>query len=221
LKRLALALAALAALAPAGCGGDEEAAPAGLEQRVASSEDAPGWEADPVETGVVVANAEEFVSELGHAFINPTDEETAELKESSFVRAVDDTLFKPAESGGAHTSEAPHLHTMVIEFGSEQDAQRAVEFLHTDSIRPCPETCASQAEEFEVDGVDDAQGTHRFATADAIEETGDDVEPFDSYELQFTDGVFAYRIELRGPPGSVSEEEVEEIAGRLYDRVTG
>jgi hypothetical protein len=221
LKRLAIALAALAAVAPAGCGGDEEAAPPAFNQRVASSEDAPDWEADPVETGFVVANAEEFLSKLGDAFINPTDEETAELTESSFVRAVDDTLFKPEEPGGPHTSEAPHLHTLVMEFGSGEDAQRAVEILHADSIRPCPENCASQAEEFEVDGIDDAQGTHRFATAEAIEQTGDDVEPFDSYEIQFADGVFAYRIELRGPLGSVSEEEVEEIANRLYDRVTG
>jgi hypothetical protein len=43
----------------------------------------------------------------------------------------------------------------------------------------------------------------------------------DSYEIQFADGPFAYRIKLSGPPDKVSQDEAEEIAGKLYDRVAG
>ena len=222
MKGLLLILATIAALAVAACGGEDEAAPLGLEQRVASAEDAPGWEPDPVEKGVTVGSPDEFVSKLGDAFINPTDEETAELRGSSFVGAIDDTLFLPDEPGGSHTGDAPHLRTLVLEFESGDDAQRAVEILHADSIRPCPETCATQVEEFDVDGIDDAQGVRRFATAEAIEAVGDDdVRPFDSYEIHFADGSFAYRVVITGAPGAVSEEEVEEITQRLYDRVSG
>ena len=37
----------------------------------------------------------------------------------------------------------------------------------------------------------------------------------------FTDGVFAYRVRLNGPPGSVSEDQAEDIAKSLYERVHG
>jgi hypothetical protein len=47
------------------------------------------------------------------------------------------------------------------------------------------------------------------------------VHPFDGYEIGFADGVFAYRIILNGPPGKVTQEEAEQIAKSLYDRVKG
>ncbi len=67
-----------------------------------------------------------------------------------------------------------------------------------------------------------AHGTHRIATAESIQQTGDSEEtPFDGFEIQFSDGVFAYRMILSGPPGEVTQDEVEEIAKSLYDRVSG
>jgi hypothetical protein len=109
-----------------------------------------------------------------------------------------------------------------MQFGSADDAKTAAGLLQTDSVRPCPETCAEQAEEFEVDGIPGAYGTHRFATAESIQESGDtEADPFDGFEIGFADGVFAYRVIYDGPPGTVSEDEAEEIAQHLYDRVHG
>jgi hypothetical protein len=73
-----------------------------------------------------------------------------------------------------------------------------------------------------VDGIPGAYGTHRFATAESIQQTGDtEVRPFDDFSIGFADGVFAYRIILSGDPGKVTEAQVEEIAKSLYDRVHG
>jgi hypothetical protein len=226
LKLLLLALAATVAFAPAGCGGDDDSAtstgPIALEQRVVSEEDAPGSEPDPVETPVKVSSKDEFASKLGDRFVNPPPEDIQTLRSSSFVSAYDATRFTPAEEGGPHSRTAPHVSTLVMQFGTADDATTAVDLLKADSVRPCPETCAEQAEEFEFDGIPGAYGTHRFATAASIEETGDtESDPFDGFEIGFADGVFAYRIILDGPPGDVSQEEAEEIAQNFYDRVHG
>jgi hypothetical protein len=109
-----------------------------------------------------------------------------------------------------------------MQFGTADDAGTAVDLLQADSVRPCPETCSEQAEEFEVDGIPDAYGTHRFATEESIQESGDtEADPFDGFEIGFADGVFTYRVIFDGPPGTVSEDEAEEIVQRLYDRVRG
>jgi hypothetical protein len=226
LKLLVLALAATAALPLAACGGDDGSAtstgPVTLEQRVVTEADAPGSEPDPVETPVRVSSKDEFADKLGDKFVNPPPEDIETLSSSSFVSAYDAARFFPAEEGGPHSRTLPHVFSLVMQFGSEDDAKTAVDLLQADSIRPCPETCAQQAEEFEFDGIPDAYGTHRFATAESIEATGDtEADPFDGFELGFADGVFAYRVLLNGQPGQVSQEEAEEIAQHLYDRVHG
>jgi hypothetical protein len=206
----------------AACGGDDGVAtstgPIALEQRVVTEEDAPDSKEDPVETPQTAASAEEFVDRLGDAFINPTPEEVQEFQTSTFVRAYNATRF----IGDEHSMTAPHIISLVMQFETEDDATRAAEISHADSIRPCPETCASQAEEFDVADIPGAAGTHRFATAESIEATGDtEARPFDEYEIDFADGAFAYRITLRGAPGEVSEDDAEEIAEALYERVKG
>jgi hypothetical protein len=74
-----------------------------------------------------------------------------------------------------------------------------------------------------VDGIPDARGVHRIATAEDIEAAGTESEqPSDSYWVGFTVGSVVYVMELHGPPGgSVSEEQGQEIASAYYDRLTG
>jgi hypothetical protein len=223
---LVLALTVAAMLAFAACGGNEGGAtatgPVTMEQRVVTKEDAPDFEADPVEKPVTVSGADEFISRLGERFVNPTPKEVSEFKSRGFVKARHVTLFMPATPGGPHTRNAPHIFSLAMQFDSDQGANDALAFFKTDSVRPCPETCANQAEEFDVDGIPGAYGTHRFATAESIQQTGDtEVKPFDDFSIGFADGVFAYRIILSGDPGKVKEGQVEEIAKRLYDRVHG
>jgi hypothetical protein len=222
LKTVTLALAAAAVVGLIACGGGGSKEPLTIDQRVPSAEDAPGSKADPVETPVSVSSADEFISKLGDRFINPTPQDVAKFKSSGFLRALHKTRFIPKEPGGPHTMTAPHIFSLVMQFKTEDGANTALDIVHTDSLRPCPETCATQVEEFDP-GFDDATGTRRYATAESIQATGDqEVHPFDRYEIDFADGVFAYRIELSGrPPGAVTEEEAEEIAKSLYERVQG
>jgi hypothetical protein len=193
-----------------------------MDQRVVTKEDAPDFEADPVEKAQTVSGADEFISRLGERFINPTPEEVSDFKSSGFVKARHVTLFMPATPGGPHTRNAPHIFSLAMQFDSEQGANDALALFKADSVRPCPETCSNQAEEFDVDGIPGAYGTHRFATAESIQQAGDsEGRPFDDFSIGFAEGVFAYRIILSGDPGKVTEGQVEEIAKSLYDRVKG
>jgi hypothetical protein len=223
LRPLLIAVAAIAAIGLSACGGDEAAAPLGLDQRVPSATDASGSKPDPVEKRVTATGPDEFITRLGDQLVNPTDEETNEFKTSmGFVKGVHDTRFFPSEPGAAHDRLDVHVFSLVLQFDSNDGAEKASELLHNDGLRPCPETCATQVREFDVDGIQDASGVRRFATAADIKAAGTDQDrPYDSYAIRFADGDFAYVIELFGPPGEVSEEEAEEIAGKLYDRVKG
>jgi hypothetical protein len=222
LKPLLLTVAAIAALALSACGGDEAAAPLGLEQRVPSLADTPGSKADPVETRVTVTGTEEFITKLHDRLVNLTDKDRRDFEAMGFVKGVHDTRFFPSEPGAAHDRFDVHVFSLVLQFDSNDGAMRATELLHNDGLRPCPETCATQVREFDVDGIPDATGVRRLATAADIKAAGTDQDrPYDSYTIRFADGDFAYDIELFGSPGEVSEEEAEEIAGKLYDRVKG
>ena len=82
-------------------------------------------------------------------------------------------------------------------------------------------SCAVQISTFDVDDIADARGVHRIATAEDIERVGtEDQQPFDSYLVGFTNGAFVYTVDLRGPPGSVSENQALDIASAYYDRLT-
>jgi hypothetical protein len=171
-KAVVLTLAAAAALVLAACGSEKSAAPLALDQRVPTAQDAPGSKPDPVEKRVTVTGPGEFISRLGERFINPTPKEVADFKQSGFLRAIHDTRFFPATPGGPHTRNAVHIFSLVMQFKSDDGAQTALDFLNTDSLRPCPRKCATQIKEFDVD-ISDAHGVRRFATAEDIKATGD------------------------------------------------
>ncbi len=64
-----------------------------------------------------------------------------------------------------------------------------MEWLVDDSMKPCPETCAVEISEFDVDGIPDARGIRRTQTEEDIAARGrPDDRPFDSYKTIFTDG---------------------------------
>ena len=121
-----------------------------------------------------------------------------------------------------HSRDDVHTFSLVVQFDSPDGAREMADFFHTDGVRPCPESCAFSVTEFDVDGIPGATGVRRYASEDAIQAagTGED-RPYDSYNIQFADGDFAYRIDLGGPPGEPSEDQAVEIAKALYDRVHG
>jgi hypothetical protein len=191
-----------------------------MDQRVVTEEDWPGSKPDPVEKPLSVSGPEEFISKLGDDLVNPTKKEVDDLKSSSFVGALRWTRYM--SQGFGHTPVVPHVFSLVMQFGTEQDAKDAAETLRLDSLRPCPESCAESAEAFAVSDIPGAFGTHRFATAESVQQAGStDDHPFDDYQVVFADGVFAYRMILSGQPGKVTQDEAEEIARSIYDRVKG
>lgn len=213
-------LVALALVIPTGCGGGDDAPdePVPLAQRVVTAEDAPGSKPDPVEKRQMTVEFDEFVDVLHEVAIDPdTEEMTDVFSEAGFEGAIIDTRFY----GATHSPEAPHINSSVIQLESDAGAANVLEWIESDSMKPCPTTCAVKISEFDMDGVPDAWGVRRSASAEDIEAVGTaDDRPFESYGIGFTDGSFVYTVDLHGPPGSVSEEQAENIARSLYERIS-
>jgi len=222
LKALLFAFAVAAVLGLAACGGGSDEAtstgPLALDQRVVTEEDAPDSKPDPVEKRQTAADEDEFVEKMGDAFINPTEQETGDLQNVGFVQAIRDTRY----FGDVHSKDAAHTFSLVVQFDSPDSAKEMADFFHTDSLRPCPESCAFSVSEFDVDGIPGATGVRRYASEEAVQAAGTSENiPRDSYAIFFADGDFAYDIDLGGPPGTTSEDKAVEIAQNLYDRVHG
>ena len=215
-------LAALVLIVPVACGGEDEtaAAPLPVAQRFVTAEDAPGSKPDPVETRQTTVDFDEFIVGLTDASIDPDKEEmTTVFQDAGFKGAgVDTRFFGETHSPGS----SPHVSSSFIELESDEGATSALEWLETDSKKPCPMSCAAQISEFDVDDIPDARGIHRVATAEDIERVGnEDERPNDSYSILFTNGAFVYTVDLFGPPGSVTEEQAQTIANAYYERLKG
>lgn len=220
MRLVALFVTAVIALSTAACGGGggEDAAPLALAQRVSGEADAPGSQADPVETPITVTGIED-VRSLPDGLFSPEEEDVSAMEEAGLVSALVDTRFFPAEPGAEHVGGEPHLATLVMQVASEKGAADMADVLHDDGLEPCPGTCAVDFSEFEVDGIPDARGVARITTAERLEETGEQGDPFAVYKITFADGPFAYELDMFGPPDEVSQQQLEEIAKNLYERV--
>jgi len=214
---IAVTLAGLTACS-SGSGEATSTGPLALDQRVVTEEDAPGSKPDPVEKRQIAPDEQAFSDTMGDAFINPTDEEKARLGTIGFVEAIRDTRY----FGDVHSQDDLHTFSLVVQLDSPDGAKEMADFFHTDGVRPCPESCAFSVTEFDVGGIPGATGVRRYASEEAVKTAGTaENRPYDSYNIQFADGDFAYRIDLGGPPGKPSEDKAVEIAKALYDRVHG
>lgn len=212
-------LVPLTAVALVACSGGDETAPPPLAQRFLTAADAPGTKPDPVETRETTVDFDEFIAVLGPALIDPDEEEmTTVFQEAGFERAGRDARF----FGATHTPDGRHVFSSFIELDSEDGATSALDWLEADSMKPCPRSCATRIGSFDVDGIPDARGVHRIATAEDVEAAGFEGErPSESYWVGFTVGPIVYTVDLSGPPGSVSEEQAESIASAYFDRLAG
>ena len=201
------------------CGGGDDAPP--IEERFPTAAEAPGSKPDPQETRETPEELDEFIVAFRDALIDPDQEEMTTLfEEAGFERAGLDVRF----FGETHEEEPlpPHLFSWFIELDSEDSATSVLEWIEAETMKPCPESCAVRFGSFDVDGIPGARGVHRIATEESIEAAGAPGEvPSESYWMGFTDGPIVYTLELMGPPGSVSEEQAEEIVNAYRDRLTG
>ena len=211
-------LVPLTAVAFVACSGGDDA-PLPVAQRFPTAADAPGTKPDPVEKRVTHVDLDEFIVAFSEAVIDPDDEEmTTVFQEAGFMGAGLDVRF----FGDSHSPDAPHLFGWFIELDSEDGAMSVLDWLEVDSMKPCPESCAAVISNFEVDGIPDARGVHRIATAEDIEAAGTEGQtPSEEYWAGFTDGSIVYTVNLSGPPGSVSEEQTQMIVGAYHHRLTG
>jgi hypothetical protein len=221
--RIAIPLvAALAMITLVGCGGnDETSTPPALAQRFVSAEDAPGSKPDPVEKRETTTDFDIFIAALKDHSIDPDDDEIkAVFKPDDFKSAGQDARF----FGATHSPETSvHVFSSFIELGSKDAATSALDWLETDELKPCPMSCAVKRTSFEVEDIPGARGVHRLATAADIERVGNnDERPQDDYWIGFTDGPTVYTVVLHGHavPGTVSEDQAQQIASAYYDRLT-
>ena len=223
MRLVLLVLAVFAALSLAACGGsdDEASAPPPVAERFVTAADAPGSKPDPVEKQATTTDFDTFISALDDASINADREEmTTVFDEAAFVSAGQDARY----FGDTHSPETSvHVFSSFIEQDSDDAATSALDWLEADQMKPCPESCAVQRSSFEVDGIPDARGVHRIATAEDIERVGTkDERPQDDYWIGFTHGPVVYTMVLHGHavPGTVSEEQAQDIARAYYERLS-
>jgi len=215
-------VAVLAMITLVGCGGnDETSTPPALAQRFVSAEDAPGSKPDPVEKRTTTTDYHSFISALSDEAVDPSSDDMATVfKRAAFVSAGQDARF----FGAKHSPETSvHVFSSFIELGSEDAAKRALDWLETDEMKPCPMSCAVKRSSFEVKDIPGARGVPRLATADDIEQVGNkDERPQDDYWIGFTKGPVVYTVVLHGHavPGTVSEDQAQQIASAYYDRLT-
>jgi hypothetical protein len=201
--------------------GDAGTAPAvPIAQRFLATADAPGTKPDPVEKRETTDDLDGFIAYLApHLFVDLDREETiGVLERAGFTWAASDVRF----FGKTHQRRGPHLFGSIIEVQSEDGAKNVLDLLEADSKKPCPMSCAVRVSSFDVEGIPDGRGVHRLATAERIEAAGtEDEHPSDDYWVGFTEGSIVYTVRVQGLPGSVSEDQAQEIARAYYDRLTG
>ena len=208
-------LVPLTAIALVACGAE----PVPVAERFPTAAEAPETKPDPVEKRQIADDFDDFLVALTPALMDPDrDEMTTAFQEADFIRAGVDFRF----FGETHSPEAPHLISWFIELDSEEGASSARDWLEADTRKPCPHSCATRVNSFNVEGIPDARGVHRIATAEDIEAAGfGDEVPNDSYWVGFTIGSIVYTVDLHGPPGSVSQEQALMIASTYYERLAG
>jgi hypothetical protein len=203
-------------LAAAGCGGnggEDEAKPLSLEQRLLSPADAPGFTQQTAQ--FEWNDAQQVVDEgIGPALPQQNAAEaTRVLEDANFIDGAARVLSKPG------TKE--NLITIVLRFGSPGGGTSVLRWLHEQDLAPCTGNCGIRISELAVDGIPEAAGAQRVVNEAAA---GATPPPWDRYIIEFTDGAFLYSVERASPyqtPTDGDATDAEDAAQALYDRVKG
>jgi hypothetical protein len=223
LRLIALCLALFTASAVTACGGSSPATAPGpvpgayaptalpLWQRVLGSGELSGFvsELSPPK----LLDLDSFIDQAKVAFIRLTPAEVRrELTNDAFRGAVISSLSSSASKDMIAAS-------VVVQFGSPVQAERASRFFTSDSLETCRNTCNVQIARFDIPDLH-AQGSHRMRS-EAAAGAGDE-QPFESYDVGFVDGPFVYDVFVLAPrPGMVAGNTVVAAVRALYARVHG
>jgi len=145
-------LVPLTAVVFVACSGGDDAPPP-LEQRFVTAADAPGSKPDPEEGRETAEVVDEFVATFSQHMVDPDrDEMTTVFQDAGFKGAGTEVRF----FGETHSPDAPHVFSSFYELESEDGARSVLDWLETDSKKPCPESCATVVSDFDVDDIPDA-----------------------------------------------------------------
>lgn len=207
-----LVLGVAAALGLGACGGDDPA-PLALQERLPTPVELPGYAPSP-DGPDNFDDPSTFAKAIEDGLVQASVKEASDVfDDAGFISAIGQEFSRAGVKDSG-------LYAVVILFESEEGAQDASDWRDKDIRKPCPRRCSVAISEFDVEGIPGATtGVRRTITAERLEATQEEGQPYDSYEVGFLDGRIAYDIQTFGPPGSVTEDAVIEALKRLYERV--
>jgi hypothetical protein len=236
--RLAIVLAALAAVAGCG-GGTKRTEPAALKNRLlAPSEFASfrcrqgpppgafptGTRGGPPPVAPTVAPCRLSLKRT-FDWANPVDFtfQGVPLPEpyspSQAVDVIKNAGFEAA-AGEAFASKdrSVNVEVEVIKFRSEKGARTVLAWLHTRNLElPCYASCTELPSNLPVRGIPGAEGAQQQPQPN-LPPGGE--QGFTAYAVEFPIGEFLYVVQASGAPGSIPAKEIVDRARALYKRVS-
>jgi hypothetical protein len=210
--RLAL-VALLATGALAGCGDDDDdggdgASAADLKKQLLPESDVPGYK---VQRTFAWDNATDAVVQgLFLPEETPPSRGVEVYEDAGFEAGAGEQLVK------GNPFEGPHAAVVVIEFGSEDGARDALDFVHGEDLKqPCFAVCSVNPREMAVDGIPGAKGAQLLPLRNPPDNAP---PPFEAYAVEFTVGARLFVVGGSGGPEQVDKTFVLDAAKRYYAR---
>ncbi len=107
-------------------------------------------------------------------------------------------------------------YDVSAQFANPSAAAAVVAYFHRRSLGFCLKVCDVQIKDLAVPGIPGGLGAHRYRLTKT--RFG---QAFDYYYVVFAVGPWAYAVNMIGPPGTITANEVIAAAKALYKRASG
>jgi hypothetical protein len=214
LLRAALASSVLCTGGLAGCGGDDDGtSPASLRSQLLPASEIHGFKS---ERKFEWDNPIDYVGQGLQGRIlpesTPPSQAVDALEDAGFEAGVGNR-FVAAEG---NRFQGPEMAVDVVQFGSDDDARDALEYLGKEAEKPpCFGVCSVGIREFPVTGIPGATGVQLTPLPDP---PPDAPPPFEAYGVGFTIGPRVYLVDAGGGLGQVEKSQIVSAAKALYHR---
>jgi hypothetical protein len=209
--KLALAAPFILALTLIGCGGnDEGVSAASLKSQLLPASDVPGYK---IEREFSWDNPIDFtVQGLPLPESTPPSRAVKVFEDAGFEAGAGERLVVAK----GKTFEGPPANIDVVQFGSDDGALDALDYVRKESLKqPCFAVCSVEVREFAVPGIPGARGVQ---LTPLRQPPPDAPPPFEAYGVGFTIGPRLYLTNSDGPPGLVKKSRVLGTTKALYER---